>query len=107
MNLAEAAARADELAQSGAERELADLRSEWADELERSAPLERALLKPRERHQVTDGERQEDQQYNMGTHRTTIYLDRRPLNLPSSVWVRSEVQLAAAAIGYVRVQLRR
>src|SRR5919204_335567 len=37
MNLAEAAARADELAQSGAERELADLRSEWADELERSA----------------------------------------------------------------------
>jgi HEAT repeat protein len=37
MNLAEAAARADQLAQSGSERELADLRQEWADELERSA----------------------------------------------------------------------
>src|ERR671939_1504651 len=37
MNLAEAAARADQLAQSGSERELAGLRQEWADELERSA----------------------------------------------------------------------
>src|ERR671932_377384 len=37
MNLAEAAAHADKLAQSGAERELAQLRLEWADELERSA----------------------------------------------------------------------
>jgi hypothetical protein len=32
--LAEAAARADALAQSGSERELADLRKEWGDELE-------------------------------------------------------------------------
>jgi HEAT repeat protein len=34
MTLAEAAAKADELAQSGAERELATLRQEWDDELE-------------------------------------------------------------------------
>jgi HEAT repeat protein len=34
MSLAEAAAHADELAQSGAERELASLRQEWDDELE-------------------------------------------------------------------------
>jgi hypothetical protein len=34
VNLVAAAARADELAQQGAERELADLRKEWADELE-------------------------------------------------------------------------
>jgi hypothetical protein len=34
MSLAEAAAQADELAQSGAERELASLRKEWDDELE-------------------------------------------------------------------------
>lgn len=33
-NLVEAAARADELATNGAERELADLRKQWADELE-------------------------------------------------------------------------
>jgi hypothetical protein len=37
VNLAEAAARADELAQQGAERELADLRSQWGDELEAAA----------------------------------------------------------------------
>ena len=37
MTLAEAAAQADELAQRGAERELADLRSEWADEVEAAA----------------------------------------------------------------------
>ncbi len=37
MNLAEAAARADELAQQGAERELAQLRNEWGDELEAAA----------------------------------------------------------------------
>jgi hypothetical protein len=37
VNLGEAAARADELAGSGAERELADLRKEWADELESAA----------------------------------------------------------------------
>jgi len=35
--LAEAAARADELAKQGNERELADLRREWADELEVAA----------------------------------------------------------------------
>ncbi len=34
MTLAEAAAQADELAQSGSERELADLRAKWADDLE-------------------------------------------------------------------------
>jgi HEAT repeat protein len=34
MSLAEAAAQADELAQSGAERELAALRKQWDDELE-------------------------------------------------------------------------
>jgi hypothetical protein len=34
LSLAAAAARADELAKRGAERELADLRREWADELE-------------------------------------------------------------------------
>ena len=34
MSLAEAAARADELAQSGAERELASLRQEWDEEVE-------------------------------------------------------------------------
>jgi HEAT repeat protein len=34
VTLAEAAASADELAQAGSERELADLRSEWGDELE-------------------------------------------------------------------------
>ena len=34
MSLAEAAAQADELAQSGAERELASLRKEWADEVD-------------------------------------------------------------------------
>jgi hypothetical protein len=34
MSLAEAAAHADELAQSGAERELTSLRQEWDDELE-------------------------------------------------------------------------
>ncbi len=37
MTLAEAAASADELAQAGSERELADLRSEWGDELESAA----------------------------------------------------------------------
>lgn len=37
MTLAGAAARADELAKRGAERELADLRREWADELELAA----------------------------------------------------------------------
>ena len=37
MTLAEAAARADELAKGGNERELADLRREWADELEIAA----------------------------------------------------------------------
>ena len=37
MNLAEAAARADELGQSGSEQELAALRSEWDDELEAAA----------------------------------------------------------------------
>lgn len=37
MDLAAAAARADELAQAGSARELADLRKEWADELEGAA----------------------------------------------------------------------
>lgn len=37
MTLAEAAAQADALAQEGAERELADLRSQWDDELESAA----------------------------------------------------------------------
>jgi hypothetical protein len=37
VNLTEAAARADELAQQGAERELAQLRSQWQDELESAA----------------------------------------------------------------------
>jgi hypothetical protein len=37
MTLAEAAARADELAQQRSERELAELRAQWADELESSA----------------------------------------------------------------------
>src|ERR671933_2262022 len=37
MNFAEAAARADELAQAGEERELAGLRAEWGDELEQAA----------------------------------------------------------------------
>ena len=37
MTLAEAAAQADELAQRGAERELAQLRAEWDDELEAAA----------------------------------------------------------------------
>jgi hypothetical protein len=37
VTLAEAAASADELAQSGSERELADLRKEWGDELESAA----------------------------------------------------------------------
>jgi len=37
MSLVEAAARADELAQSGSERELATLRKEWEDELESAA----------------------------------------------------------------------
>jgi HEAT repeat protein len=37
VDLAEAAAQADELAQAGSERELADLRSQWDDELEASA----------------------------------------------------------------------
>jgi len=36
-NLAEAAAHADELAQAGSERELADLRKQWSDELEGAA----------------------------------------------------------------------
>jgi len=35
--LAEAAVRADELAEAGSERELADLRTEWGDELEAAA----------------------------------------------------------------------
>jgi HEAT repeat protein len=34
MTLAEAAAQADALAQAGSERELADLRSQWSDEVE-------------------------------------------------------------------------
>ena len=37
MTLQEAAARADELAQEGSERELANLRKEWGDELEGAA----------------------------------------------------------------------
>ena len=37
MTLAEAAVQADGLAQAGSERELADLRSEWGDELESAA----------------------------------------------------------------------
>jgi hypothetical protein len=37
VTLAEAAARADELAQAGEERALADLRTQWADELEAAA----------------------------------------------------------------------
>jgi HEAT repeat protein len=37
VDLAEAAAKADGLAQTGAERELADLRGQWDDELESSA----------------------------------------------------------------------
>ena len=37
MTLVEAAAQADELAQSGAERELATLRQQWDDELESAA----------------------------------------------------------------------
>jgi HEAT repeat protein len=37
MSLMEAAAKADELAQSGAERELATLRQQWDDELESAA----------------------------------------------------------------------
>ena len=37
MNLAEAAQRADELAESGSAQELATLRSQWDDELEASA----------------------------------------------------------------------
>jgi hypothetical protein len=37
MTLAEAAAQADELAQAGSERELSELRTQWADELEASA----------------------------------------------------------------------
>ncbi len=37
MNLAEAAARADELAASGSERELAALRAQWDDEVEAAA----------------------------------------------------------------------
>src|SRR5919206_2003048 len=37
MNLAEAAARADELAEAGSERELATLRQQWDDELESAA----------------------------------------------------------------------
>src|ERR671931_1954556 len=37
MTLVEAAAKADELAQSGAERELASLRQKWDDELESAA----------------------------------------------------------------------
>ena len=40
MTLAEAAAQADELAQSGSERELADLRTTWGDELESAARSE-------------------------------------------------------------------
>jgi HEAT repeat protein len=37
MSLQEAAAQADELVQAGSERELAELRAEWGDELEASA----------------------------------------------------------------------
>ena len=37
MTLAEAAAQADALAEEGAERELADLRARWADEIEAAA----------------------------------------------------------------------
>jgi HEAT repeat protein len=37
MSLVEAAAQADELAKSGAERELAELRQQWDDELEAAA----------------------------------------------------------------------
>jgi HEAT repeat protein len=37
VTLAEAAAQADELAQAGSERELADLRKDWGDELESAA----------------------------------------------------------------------
>ena len=37
MTLAEAAARADELAQAGDERAVADMRKEWADEVEGAA----------------------------------------------------------------------
>jgi HEAT repeat protein len=37
LTLAEAAAQADELAQRGAERELAELRAQWADEIEAAA----------------------------------------------------------------------
>jgi HEAT repeat protein len=37
LNLGEAAARADELAQAGDERAVADLRKQWADELEEAA----------------------------------------------------------------------
>jgi hypothetical protein len=37
MTLAEAAVQADELAQAGSERELADLRSTWGDDLEGAA----------------------------------------------------------------------
>lgn len=37
MTLAEAAARADELAQAGEERGLAELRSQWGDEIEAAA----------------------------------------------------------------------
>jgi HEAT repeat protein len=37
MTLAEAAVEGDALAQAGSERELADLRTEWADELESAA----------------------------------------------------------------------
>ena len=37
MTLGEAAARADELAAAGSERELSQLRSQWADELEAAA----------------------------------------------------------------------
>jgi HEAT repeat protein len=37
VTLAEAAVEGDQLAQAGAERELADLRTEWADELESAA----------------------------------------------------------------------
>ena len=37
MTLAEAAAAADTLAQAGSERELADLRTQWGDELEAAA----------------------------------------------------------------------
>src|SRR5438445_3572090 len=37
VTLSEAAAQADELAQAGSERELADLRSQWGEELEEAA----------------------------------------------------------------------